>query len=278
MSVSQVQRDAAHRIAHEVPNVDDTLPIWARRRNPIILRLLGEHWRVFLPQIPPLIKSFLFQVVIVLLTIQFDWMYIVILTFLIPMVVAVPYAGYIYIQALGRAISLSTTGMAEEYEHNTLRLLRTTPFSSKEITLSKIMAAVWRQADDLDYLMLIATTISMPIILAIYLGTFPPEDIGYAAQIMTIVTFAASVIRIPLELFMVASLGTMMANYVRSRSIAFLLTASLVFFYFLLINLARLVPMDWPLQLLVDAALPLILPPIVSMGAIAFAVWQIEQD
>jgi len=278
MSVSQAQRDAAQRIAHEVPNVDDTLPIWARRRNPIVLRLLGEHWRVFLPQIPPLLKSFLFQVVIVLLTAQFDWMYIVVLTFLIPMVVAVPYAAYIYLQALGRAISLSTTGMAEEYEHNTLRLLRTTPFSGRQIVLSKIMGAVWRQADDMDYLLYIAMTISMPIIMAVYLGTHPPEEIEYAAQIMTIFTFAASVIRIPLELFMVASLGTMMAAYIRSRSMAFLMTASLVFFYFLLINLVRFVPMPWTAQLFVDGVLPLLIPPLISLGAISFAVWQIERD
>jgi len=157
-------------------------------------------------------------------------------------------------------------------------VLRTTPFTTREIVLSKVMAAVWRQADDLDQLLSLALTLSMPIIIAIYLSTYPPEDFGYATQALTIITFAASVIRIPMELFMVACLGTMMATYVRSRSMAFLGTASLAFFYFLLINLARLVPDAWLMQLFVDAILPVVTPVVVCYMAIVFAVQQIERD
>ena len=278
MSVSQAQREAAQRIAHEIPDIDSTLPIWAQRRNPIILRMLGAHWRVFFPQARPLLKLYLFQIPIVLLTIKFSWMYIVILTFLLPSMVALPYAFYLYLQTIGRTIVYATAGMAEEYENDTLRVLRTTPFTTREIVLSKIAAAVWRQADEIDQLLFYAASLSMPVIMAWYLASWPPEDVQGVNQIMTVFTFASSIIRIPLEVFMIGAVGTLMGTLIRLRSTAFLSTAVLVFFYFLLLNLLRLVDMTWPMQLFVDAFLPIILPIIMIVGAIQFAVLQIEND
>ena len=278
MSVSQAQRDAARRIAHEIPDIDSTLPIWAQRRNPIILRMLGAHWRVFFPQARPLIKLYVFQIPLVLITIKFSWIYIVILTFLLPSLVALPYAFYLYLQTIGRTIAYATSGMAEEYENDTLRVLRTTPFTTREIVLSKIAAAVWRQADEVDQLLFYAAALSMPVIMSIYLANWPPEEIQGINQVMTVFTFASSIVRIPLEVFMIGSIGTLMGTLIRSRSTAFLSTAVLVFFYFLLLNLLRVVDMPWTTQLFVDAVLPIVLPIIMIIGAIQFAVLQIEND
>lgn len=278
MAVSQTQREAARRIAHEVPDIDANLPKWAQRKNPIILRQLGAHWRVFLPQLGPLIRVFLLQAFIVLMSIQFGWMYIIILTFLIPVLVALPFVVGLYVQTLGRTINYAATGMSEEYEHDTLRLLRTTPFSTQEIVLSKISAAAWRQAEDMEQLLAYLSIIAVPPLMAIYLALWPPEEIQGINQLLTLVTFASLLIRLPLEIFMVSALGTMLGATIRFRSTAYLATAVLVFFYYLLLFLARFVGMPWPTQMIVDAIVPLVLPVIIAYGAMRLTVIQIERD
>lgn len=277
-SISQTQRDAARRIAHDVPDVDAGLPRWARRNNPIILRQLGAYWRVFLPQAAPLLKMFLLQSAFLLVSIQFEWLFVVLLTFLIPVAVGLPYIFYIYGQALARAINYASTGMAEEYEKDTLRLLRTTPFTTREIVLSKVAAAVWRQADDIEQLLAYAAMVSLPAVLAIYLNGWPPSENNGLLQLMTIINYAACIIRIPLEITMASALGTMLGATVRSRSIAFMATAVVMFFYFLLINTARLVELSWAMQLGVDALLPVVLPVIVTALAVLGTMAYIERD
>lgn len=278
MTITQSQRDAAHRIAYDIPDIDSTLPNWARRRNPIVLRMLGEHWRVFMPEIKPLLQIFAYQTALVLATILFPWLYIVLLTFLLPAAMILPYAFYLYAQAIVRTIQFSSNGMAAEYEHDTLKLLRTTPFSTREIILSKMMAAVWRQADELDQILSYAAYITVPVLTTLYLSTWPPDDFNGVNQALTLTVFAASLLRIPLEVFMVASIGTLMGTYTRLRSTAFMAAMVLVFFYFLLVNLMRLVEMDWQMQIIVDAVIPLVLPIIITWVTISLTVQQIEQD
>lgn len=278
MAVSQAQREAAYRIAHEIPDVDSNLPVWARRKNPIIMRQLGAHWRVFLPQIGPLSRLFLMQSIVVLLSIQFSWMYIIILTFLIPVLVAIPVVFYYYVQMIGNTINSATAGMAEEFTHDTLRLLRTTPFTTREIVLSKISAAAWRQAEDVEQLLSYISLIAVPPVIALYLAWWPPEDIQGVNQILTVVMFASLLLRLPLEVFMVSALGTMMGATVPYRSTAYLATAVLTFFYYLLLFLARFVEMHWAAQMVVDSFIPLVLPVIIALLAIQFTVMQIERD
>jgi hypothetical protein len=70
----------------------------------------------------------------------------------------------------------------------------------------------------------------------------------------------------------------MMGSAVKLRTSAFVSTAGLAFFYFLLINLLRLVPMAWWLHLIVDSILPVVLPLIISYGAIKATIRLIKQD
>jgi hypothetical protein len=77
---------------------------------------------------------------------------------------------------------------------------------------------------------------------------------------------------------MVAALGVMMGSMTRLRNTAFSATATLVFFYFLLLNLARFLDLSWQMQLLVDAILPVVLPILISSGAIFLACRAITMD
>jgi hypothetical protein len=270
--------EVARRIAHENPNIDESLPFWARRSNPIVRRELGIYWRVVPPQVGPMMKWTAVQAILMLLTIAYPVLLIVILTLLLAAMLLLPVGLYIYIKALGEIIHTASASMADEYKNDTMTLLRTTPYTVKDIVLSKISAAVWRRMDELDQVMTIALGLSVPALAIIYLSLYPPESGLAYAQILTVVGLVASLVRLPLEMFMVSSLGVMMGSAVKLRTSAFVSTAGLAFFYFLLINLLRLVPMAWWLHLIVDSVLPVALPLIISYGAIKATIRLIKQD
>lgn len=271
--------ELARRIAHDVPDIDQTLPLWARRNNPIVRRQLGMYWRVFPPQAGPIMKWYSILCFVLLLTVFVPGLLVFILTFLLAGILLMPFAAYVYVRALGEITNSSSRAMAIELEQDTLDLLRATPISTQEIILSKISASVWRWMDDLEVVISATLFLGMPAILMIYLNWWPPEENNlFLPQVMTMVTFAASILRLPLEMFMAASLGTMMGAATGLRSTAFLGTAAMLFFYFLLINLARLLNLTWPAQLMVDAVLPVALPAMISWAAVRFTTYLLTHD
>lgn len=278
MTITQNQLHLARRLAHEVPDIDQGLPFWARRTNPVVRRQLGAYWRVFPPQIDPIVKWYAIQSVVVLLTIPYPILFVIILTFLLAALTMLPFAFYIYVRALGQIIAESTQAMVSELKNDTLTLLRTTPMSTTEIVLSKIAASVWRRVDELDQVLSFALALGMPTIVMFYLTYWPPNEDPLVAQVLTVIMFASSLIRLPLEMVMVATLGAMMGTAVRVRSAAFLGAATIVFFYFLLINLARLLTLSWPVQLVVDSILPVVLPVLISLIALKITLHLIMRD
>lgn len=277
MAVSNTQA-IARRLAHEVPNVDESLPVWARRSNPIIRRQLGAHWRVFPPQPRPLLKWFAFFSVFVLLTIPYPFLFLFILTMLLAVAMLVPGVAYVYVKALSNIVSDATHAVVGEFQNDTFTLLRTTPFSGREIVLSKITAAIWRRMSDLDLTMSMAAVMGAPPFMLFYLYLWPPEEQQGIAQLLTIASYGSFIVRLPLEMFMVSTLAAMIGAMTRLRSSAYSATLALVFFYFLLLNLARFVEMSWQMQLFVDAILPIILPIVISFGAFTLACRTVTQD
>ena len=268
----------ARRLAHEVPNVDENLPIWARRSNPIIRRQLGVHWRVFPPQPRPLLKWFGFFSAFVLLTVAYPFLFLFILTMLLAVAMLVPGVVYIYVRALSHIVADATQAIVAEFQNDTFTLLRTTPFSGREIVLSKITAAIWRRMGDLDLTMSMVAVMGAPPFLLFYLYLWPPEQQSGIAQALTVAAYGSLIVRLPLEMFMVSSLAVMMGAMTRLRSSAYSATITLVFFYFLLLNLAHFLEMSWQMQLFVDAILPIILPIVISIGAFTLACRAVTQD
>lgn len=278
MTITRTQAQIARRLAHEVPDIDQGLPMWARRTNPIVRRQLGMYWRVFPPQAEPIAKWVGILSLVVLATIPYPLLFVIILTFLLAALAMLPYAFVVYGKALLQIVGDAVISIVDEYKNETLTLLRTTPLSTTEIVLSKIAASVWRRMDELDQVLSFGLALGMPAIMMFYLGTWPPNEVPYVAQIMTIMTFASSLLRLPLEMFMVASLGMMLGAGTHVRSSAFLATAVVVFFYFLLINLARLLDLNWPLQLFVDAVLPIILPIVITWFSVRMTMYLVLRD
>jgi len=278
VSFTQSQRKAALQILQDVPDIDRTLPIWARRTNPIIRRQLGAHWRVFPPQVEPLIKWVVFQIALMLLTIPYSFLFLLILTAIVAAGVLLPYALYLYVRILANIINDVTSAMVAEYENDTLTLLRVAPFSALEIILSKMTAAIWRRADDLEQVLGLTVALTLPVVAAIYLPQWPPTEYPWVAQILSISALLTSLLRLPLEMFMVSGIAAMMSAATHNRSTAFLGTGVLVFFYFLLLNLPRLLSHALAVQFVLEIVLPLVLPLIFGLGALWATLRMVEHD
>ena len=124
MTISKSQASIARRLANEVPDIDTSLPYWARRTNPIVRRQLGMYWRVFPPQIAPLAKWTVILSVGVVATIPYPLIFVFILTFLLAAATMLPFAFYLYIRALGLVIGDAATSLVDEYKNETMTLLR----------------------------------------------------------------------------------------------------------------------------------------------------------
>ncbi|GAB4516931.1 MAG: hypothetical protein OHK0046_23020 [Anaerolineae bacterium] len=278
MAVTTSQASLARRLAEEIPDIDQGLPVWARRSNPIVRRQLKMYWRTFPPQPVPILRWFALQAGLVVLTVFIPLLFVILLTFLLAAMMLLPYAFALYARTLAYIAAESATALSDEYKNDTLVTLRVTPYSVMEIILSKVAASVWRYMDDFDQVLSFALFLSMPSVAILYLTSWPPQDYPLVAQFMTIVTFAACLIRLPLEMFMVSSLGAMMGAATHMRSSALLSAGVLGFFYFLLINLARLLPMGWVARLLVDAVLPVVLPLVISYVALRITHFFVARD
>jgi hypothetical protein len=273
MTLTPAQKDVAQRIAHDVPNLDESLPHWARRSNPIVRRELREYWRVFPPEARPILFGVIVQAVILLISITFPLIFIPVIIAVLIAVIMFPFLLYNYGAALIALLQDASHSMAREYEQNTIHLLRATPYTTQEIILSKITAAVWRRMDIFVILTTFTVTLGMPIIVVTYLNLYPPEQYPLVSQGLSFVALIAHLIRVPLELFMASGIAVLMGAAARSRPSAYMASLVLVAFYFILINLLRFISVHWPIRLFLDAGIPVILPVMILL----FCIWQTKR-
>ncbi len=263
-----VARQIARRIAHDVPNIDLLFPSWARRKNPLVARELGEYWRVFLPEVRPLVLWVMGYGALLVLTLIYP---IFTLAVILPVLIGgivFPFMLYQYAVNLWFILQDTSYSMAREYENNTIDLIRVTPYTSREIILSKIAAGVWRRMDVLSFLSLFTAVLGMPITIIFYLNAYPPELYPLLAHGLSFVAVISYLIRVPLEMVMVSAVGVWMGTAVRTRQNALSSAVFLVVFYFLLLNMLRFIEVDWMMRLLLDAFVPLALPLLVTAGCV----------
>ena len=240
--------------------LDDNLPSWARRSNPIIRRQLGVYWRVFTPELDTIARLLAIQVAVILSTIYFPALLTPILMLTLASFMLLPVAFYMYAQLIINVINDSVTVITKEFTNDTLTLLRVTPISLREIVLSKVAASFWRRMEPLDNVLSMALYLGTPLLVLVQILSFPPDSYPVTSQLMIVATLIVSIVRLPLEMFMVAMLGTVIGTATRVRTPAIIATGVIVFFYFLLINLPRLLELSLPLQILVDIILPIAVP------------------
>lgn len=264
---------------NDVVSLDKSLPLWARRSNPIIRRQLGAHWRVFPPELRPIAIWIGYYIAFLAISLTgADFIFIFFIPFALVSAVVFPAILYLYIRSLGQVIADSATAMVTEYTHDSLTLLRTTPFNTMEIILSKISGAVWRRMDDVQDITTYTRTMGGMVILGSYIILFNPANQPNVAQFLSLPMLIASLVRVPLELVMVASIATMLGAYTKSRNSAILATTIFAFFYFLLLLLLRFLGWHWTVQWVIDAVLPIILPIGIIYGSLMLTKKAIESD
>lgn len=241
-------------------DIDTQFPPWARRSHPIVRRHLGRYWRVMTPQIEPVLQWYGIQAVLVLLTYPLPFLFTIILPVVIVSVGILPFAFYYYVQTLYALATDAAQSMVKEVEGATLNLLLATPFSHREVLISKMAGAMWRQSEELSLLTTGIAITQMPTMVLLYLNQLPSEQYGMMSQIVTVIVFGVAIVRIPLEMAMTASIGTYIGVTTRGRSTAVITTLTILIFYFVLINAPRMIPMGVLGHLLVDAVLPLVMP------------------
>lgn len=256
--------------------IDGNLPPWARRTNPIVRRHLGQFWRVMPLQASPYIKWYLIQAAVVFLTIPFDFLFMFILPLTLISLGVLPFALIYYGRTLYDLANDSSQAMVAEIENATMPILRMTMIDTREILLSKAAGALWRQSDPLAILLSVATFAQLPTIMLLYVNAYPLEEHGILAQVLVSVVFGVSIIRLPLEMFMVTAIGQYIGLTTRGKGTAAASTLSLVIFYFALLNAPRLVTLSLPVDIVVNMILPIVLPIIIAFYTVRMTRFEIE--
>lgn len=260
MQTTATRASIIREIVQSHHEIDTQFPLWARRSHPIVRRHLGRYWRVMTPQIEPVVQWYGIQSAIVLLTYPIPFLFTIILPVVIVSVGLLPFAFYYYAQTLYALASDATQSMVREIEGSTLNLLLATPYSAREVLLSKLAGAMWRQSEPLSLLLSIISMTQMPTLVLVYLNQLPSEEYGILSQVVTVIAFGVAIARIPLEMAMTAAISSYIGVTTRGRSAAVITTLTLLLFYFVLINIPRLMPLGILGHLVIDGIIPLVLP------------------
>lgn len=275
VAATPLNREALMRaFVNDIYQLDAALPPWARRRHPIVRRHLGLYWRVMPPQWEPIVKWFLIEASVVLLTVPVPFLFTVLMPMVLVSLAVLPGALFYYGRMLYDLAGDASRQMVAEIENHTLDLLLATPVPRREVLLAKIAGALWKQSEPFSLLMGFASISQLPSLFLLYANLYPPNDFGVAPQLLTVAAFAGSLIRIPLEMFMTASLGLYIGMVTRGKGAAAASTIGMVGFYFLLINVVRVIPMGPWMRLLIDVVLPCL----TALITTACLLWMTERE
>lgn len=260
------------------PTLDRHLPEWARRSNPVVRRHLGIHWKVLPLETDLLLRLLLIQGALILASLPLPIILPLIFTMLPVALVVLPFVFFAYGRALIQVGIFTTRMIVDEQHNNTLLLLRTTPISLPHILYSKAAAGVWRQIEDLGLIVMGAAILSLPVLGLQYATYWPFEEISLLSRATLAFGLLASLLRLFLEPIMIAALAILVGTTVPVRTPAMTALGGLGFFYFLLVNLPRLLPMSLEMRVIVEFALPVALPVLITIAAFRLAVYLLKRD
>ncbi len=258
--------------------VDQNLPAWARRGNPIVMRHLGGWYRAELPEVRSLLRLYFAQIIILLLSFVAPFVFVVMIPFMTACLFLLPFGFYYYARMLLHIMVDAVANVTEELRGNTLELLRTTPFELYEILLSKAAAALWRQMGILSSLLLFVSFVSLPVLAVQVFGEWPLQEYPLVSRLALMSSLTSVLLRLVLEPVMIAITAIALGVSLPHRGIATVWTVSVMAFYYLLINLPRLLPLSWPLRFAVEYLLPVGLPALLTLLFMRYAIYAIMRD
>jgi hypothetical protein len=260
-------------------SMDRGLPEWARRSNPVVRRHLGAYWKTIVPDARQIGRWLLVQSGLALLTLPFPWLLTLIMPAVTVSLFLLPVAFAMYARNMTVAAIMAAEWMAQERRNQTLDVLRVTPRPLSRVLASKAAAAVWRQVEDLNVVVIAVALLTMPVLIVEYGILYGSQAGGWHTVIGVIAGMFASCARIFLEPVMAASVGVFLGAVTPPiRHSAGTITVGLVAGYFALINLARLLPLDFWSRVAVESILPVILPAAIAIAALRGAAWALERD
>ncbi len=268
--------------------LESLLPIWARRTHPLVRRHIHTFGATETPDISRLRRMLLIQIGLVAISLpaiavaRLDLSHPLVLMALLP-VLAAAYAltlaaiillpvGFVLYGRLLLGVSRDAAStILDERQNDTLEVLRTTPPNLRELLLGHIAGSIWRHAALLSLLLNLTSALSLPPIVLLHGTLWFPAEHPLLIRLTIIAGLLTSLIRPLLELVMAGALGTLAGATVSFRIAGTTWAALLLGAYFLLVNLPRLLPLSTPVRLLVEIGLPLALPPLITLGALAAA-------
>jgi hypothetical protein len=263
-------------------SLDQYLPEWARRSNPIVRRHLGVFWKMMPMELEPLARIAGLQLAWLLISIPvpflFDFSLLVMFTLIPVSISLIPLTLIFYCRLLFDVGYAALKTIIDEQRNDTLQLLLTTPFTLSEIIASKVAAGIWRRVEDLGVILLTVALLSMPLIAMQFSRAFPLDEQPHLLRAALFLTYTASLLRMVIEPVMVGMLGLMLGAAIPSRTTAVISLILLLFFYFLLINLPRLLVVPWPIQFFIEGVLPVAVPSLIAYGAYRMALRLLKPD
>lgn len=260
------------------PSVDRHLPAWARRSNPVVRRHLGIHWKVLPLEVDLLTRLLLIQIAVIAISIPVPILLPLLFTMLPVSLVLLPFVLLAYVRLLLQVGNFTVRMIVDEQNNNTLALLRTTPISLRHILYAKAAAGVWRTVEDLGLIIMGAALLTLPVIGLQYAAYWPLDEVNVISRVALALGLLTSVARLFVEPVMIAAFAILVGTIVPARTPALLSLAGLGFFYFLLINLPRLLIMAPELRMLLEFALPIALPVLLSLLAFRAAERVLRRD
>lgn len=258
--------------------VDQNLPAWARRGNPIVMRHLGGWYRAELPEVRHLLRLYFAQILLLLISFVAPFVFVIMIPFMTACLFLLPFGFYFYLRMLLSIMADAVATVTEELRGNTLELLRTTPYELYEILLSKAASALWRQMGILSSLLLFVSFVSLPVLAVQVFSEWSLTDYPIVSRLALMSSLTSVLLRLLLEPMMIAILSIALGVSLPHRGIATVWTVSMMAFYYLLVNLPRLLPLSWPLRFAVEYALPVGLPILLTILFMRYAIYAIVRD
>ena len=261
-----------------VPSLDRRLPHWARRSNPLVRRHLGIHWKMLPLESGLLARILLAQGALLALSLLLPLLLPLVFALLPVALVLLPVVFVLYARLLLRIGFFTVRLVVEEQRDNTMTLLRTTPMSLRQILYSKAAAGVWRQVEDLGLVIMAASLLTLPVIGLLYAQYWPFEENTLVSRLTLMLGLLSSLLRLMLEPLMIAALALATGALVPVQIHANVALGGQIFFYFLLLNMPRLLELPAALRILLEFALPLALPALIALGALQLAQRLLTRD
>ena len=213
-----------------------------------------------------ILRLYVAQVVLIIVSLVMPVTFMLLMPTVTVTLVALPFGIVMYGQVLYHVGAGAATSVVKEWRNDTLDLLLIIPRPALDILLSKVAASVWRRTENLTLIILGAALASLPLMIIQYDMYFSLSTEPVVTRLALMAALGVAILRVLIEPVMVGALGVMVGAAVPSRLAAVISTTCLTAAYFLLINLARLLPLDEGGHLLVEILLPLALPLLITWG------------